>query len=84
MDFCRPQLTENAVNFTTFESGGTRKSGSIPATLLKLNRILIRFKLDCGFIYSKARKSYLKIFNPAYHEVLSMAIKEFRSSTEST
>ena len=53
--------------------------GADRTTLLKLDRSLVRLKLDYGsIIYGSARKSYLQMLDPIHNQGLRLALGAFR------
>ena len=55
--------------------------GADRKVLLNLYRTIIRSKLDYGsIIYGYARKSYLEMLDPIYHQGLRLALGAFRTS----
>ncbi|GFT36084.1 RNase H domain-containing protein [Trichonephila clavipes] len=55
--------------------------GADRTSLLRLNRALIRSKLDYGsVVYSSACKSLLKILDPVHHQALRLCLGAFRTS----
>ena len=57
------------------------KWGADRQTLLKLYRALVRSQLDYGsFIYTSARKTYIKKPDPIHHEGLRLVLGAFKTS----
>ncbi|GFO14989.1 PiggyBac transposable element-derived protein 4 [Plakobranchus ocellatus] len=74
-----PTLQKEALNLLRVV--GHTDWGAVRATLLKLDRTLVRSKLDYGsVIYGSVKKHVLRALDPIHHQGLHIALEAFRTS----